>query len=187
MCFLMGLLLLAAAVGNEFSLSEALAKIQPQDLPGAVGMLEQITKREPDNDMAWRGLGFAYLKLGKPDQAIPAYLRAHDIDPKLPTPLYYMGLAYALKGDRAEAFAWLTRAKETGRFDMTQIESAPELSAVKSDARFTALLPTRKEFDNPFVEQVKIVREWDGEAANGQFGWLPGISATSMATACLTW
>jgi Tetratricopeptide repeat/FG-GAP-like repeat/FG-GAP repeat len=172
MCFLVGLLVLAAAVGTEFSLSEALAKIQAQDLPGAVAMLEQITKREPANDIAWRGLGFAYLKLRKPDQAIPAYQRAREIDPKLPTPLYYLGLAYALKGDRDQAFASLAKARDTRKFDMTQVEDAPELLALKGDPRFTALRPGRKDFDNPFVEPVKILREWDGEAANGQFGWI---------------
>ncbi len=135
-------------------------------------MLEQITKREPGNDMAWRGLGFAYSKLHKPDQAIPAYLRAYNIDPEVPTPLYNLGLAYALKGDGDQAFAWLARARDTRRFDMTQIEVAPELSALKGDPRFAALLPTRKDFDNPFVEPVKILRERRGEAANGQFGWI---------------
>ena len=55
---------------------------------------------------------------------------------------------------------------------MTQVEGAPELSALKGDPRFAALLPTRKDFDYPFVEPVKILREWDGEAANGQFGWI---------------
>ncbi len=172
MPFLVGLLLIAAAAGNGPRLSEALAKIQAQDLPGAAAMLEQITKREPVNEIAWRALGFTYLKLHKPDQAIPAYLRAHDIDPKLPMPLYYLGLAYALKGDRDQAFAWLARARNTRKFDMTQVEGAPELSALTGDPRFTTLLPTRKDFDNPFVEPVKILREWDGEAANGQFGWI---------------
>jgi tetratricopeptide (TPR) repeat protein len=151
MCFLVGWLVLAAALGNEFSLSEALAKIQAQDLPGALAMLEQITKREPANDIAWRGLGFVYLKLRKPDQAIPAYQRAREINPNVPTSLYYLGVAYALKGDRDQAFAWLAKASDTRRFDMTQVEEAPELSALKGDPRFTALLPTRKDFDNPFV------------------------------------
>jgi uncharacterized protein (TIGR02246 family) len=27
-------------------------------------------------------------------------------------------------------------------------------------------------FDDPFVEPVKVLREWDGEAANDQFGWI---------------
>ncbi len=30
----------------------------------------------------------------------------------------------------------------------------------------------RATFENPFVEPVKILREWDGEAANDQFGWI---------------
>ncbi len=170
MRFLVGLLMLAAGTGP--SLSEALAKIQAQDLTGAAAMLEQITGREPANDVAWRALGFAYLKLHKPDHSIRAYLRAHEIDPKLPTPLYNIGLAYALKGDRNQAFTWLSRARDTHRFDMTQAEAAPELSALKDDPRLRALLPTRKDFDNPFVEPVKILREWDGEAAHGQFGWI---------------
>ncbi len=193
MRFLIGLLGFAAVAGNEPSLSEALAKIQAQDLLGAAAMLERIAKREPANDVAWRGLGFAYLKLHKPDQAIPAYLRAHEIDPEGPTPLYNLGLAYALKGDRDQAFAWLTKARDTRRFDMTQVEGASELLALKSDPRLRALLPTRKYFDNPFVEPVKILREWDGEAANGQFGWIArnigdvdGDSVPDMVTSAPT-
>jgi hypothetical protein len=34
------------------------------------------------------------------------------------------------------------------------------------------LLPERKDFDNPFVERVKIIREWDGESSGDQFGWI---------------
>lgn len=32
--------------------------------------------------------------------------------------------------------------------------------------------PTPDELKNPFVEPVQILREWDGEAANDQFGWI---------------
>ena len=172
MRFLIGLLALAAAAGSEPSLPQALAEIQAQDLQGAASILEQITRREPANDIAWRGLGFAYLKLHRPDEAIVAYGRAHQIDPNLPTPLYNLGLAYALKGDRNQSFAWLRKAHDTRRFDMSQMETAPELAPLKEDPRFTALLPTRKDFDSPFVEPVKVLREWDGEATNGQFGWI---------------
>ena len=55
---------------------------------------------------------------------------------------------------------------------MTQIGEEPKLASLKSDPRFAALLPVRKDFDDPFVENVKIIREWDGEAANDQFGWI---------------
>src|SRR4051812_49646502 len=32
--------------------------------------------------------------------------------------------------------------------------------------------PTAEQLAHPFVEPVKILREWDGEAANDQFGWI---------------
>src|SRR4051812_40643299 len=34
---------------------------------------------------------------------------------------------------------------------------------------------TPEEFAHPFVEAVKVVREWDGEAANDQFGWIARV------------
>ncbi len=172
MRFLLMLVVLVAGFAYAQTLAEAVAKLQGNDLPTAAALLEKITKREPANASAWRTLGVAYLKLHKPDQAIAAFRHAHEIDPNMPAPLYNLGLAYALKGDRDQAFAWLAKAKETHRWDMTQIEAAPELSSLKGDPRFLRLLPTRNDFDLPFVEPVKILREWDGEAPNGQFGWI---------------
>ena len=55
---------------------------------------------------------------------------------------------------------------------MTRIESDADLAPLKTDPRFAALLPTPADFTNPFVEPVKIIREWDGEAAGDQFGWI---------------
>ena len=46
------------------------------------------------------------------------------------------------------------------------------LAAFKADPRFRALLPVPADFAQPFVEAVNVVREWDGEAANDQFGWI---------------
>lgn len=36
----------------------------------------------------------------------------------------------------------------------------------------TPPMPTPEQLNRPFVEDVKIVREWDGEAAGDQFGWI---------------
>ena len=55
---------------------------------------------------------------------------------------------------------------------MTQMEEAPELAHFRDDPRFRQLLPSRKDFENPFIEPVKVLREWDGAATNGQFGWI---------------
>ena len=58
------------------------------------------------------------------------------------------------------------------RLDMSQIEADEDLEGLRTDARFGALLPTPEDFKQPFVETVHIVREWDGEAMNDQFGWI---------------
>jgi FG-GAP repeat len=79
---------------------------------------------------------------------------------------------YALKHDADAAFEWLQRAKATRRLDMTQVETDADLAALKDDARFRALLPSAEDFHHSFGEDVRVLREWDGEAGGDQFGWI---------------
>jgi hypothetical protein len=157
---------------DDAALVAGYARLQANDNAGAVKILEEVTKREPQNASAWRGLAVAYQNLKDFDRAIAAYRHAFDAEPAVPTPLFNIGVVYAMKGDKEQAFVWLEKAKASHKIDMTQIDSTPELASLKSDPRFATLLPVRADFDNPFVEQVKIIREWDGEAANDQFGWI---------------
>ena len=55
---------------------------------------------------------------------------------------------------------------------MSGIDDRPRPREPARDPRFEALLPKPEDFANPFVEDVKVMREWDGEAANDQFGWI---------------
>jgi hypothetical protein len=151
---------------------QGFARLQANDNAGAVRILEEVTRREPKNARAWRTLAAAYQNQKDFDHAIAAYQHALEAEPDAPTTLFNLGVAYAMKGDADRAFAFLAEAKATHKVDMTQIDATPELVSLKNDARFRTLLPVRQDFDNPFVEPVKIVREWDGEAANDQFGWI---------------
>ena len=162
----------AQAPPPQATLGAAMARMQANDPAGAAQILEEVTKREPANGRAWRNLGLAYQTLKNLDKAAAAYQRALDVDAAVPTPLYNLGIVYALKQDRDRAFEWLQRAKASKKIDMTQASVAPELAALKNDARFAALLPSRADFEHPFVEDVRIIREWDGEAAQDQFGWI---------------
>jgi hypothetical protein len=157
---------------SEPTLAAGIARLQANDNDGAAKILEQVTTHEPRNGRAWRNLALAYQSLKDWDRAISADQHALDVDPSVPTPLFNLGVLYAQKGDRDQAFAWLAKAKGTRRIDMTQIEVTPELTALKNDSRFAPLLPSRADFDAPFIEPVKIIREWDGEKANDQFGWI---------------
>jgi hypothetical protein len=156
----------------EAALAAAVARLQANDAKGAVEILERAVAREPQNGRAWRTLGAALQQAKDLDGAISAWRHALAVEPAMPTPYYSLGVAYAAKHDADQAFAWLEKAKATRKIDMTQVEVAPELAGLKSDARFAGLLPAPREFENPFVEPTVVIREWDGESANDQFGWI---------------
>ena len=156
----------------DATLPAAMARLQANDFAGAITMLEAITAREPRNGRAWRVLGVAQQKAKHYDAALGAYRRSLEVDPDQPAALYNIGTVYALQGDKAQAFEWLMKAKATRKLDMTQIEMDDDLAALKGDPRFASLLPAPEDFADPFVEPVQIIREWDGEAANDQFGWI---------------
>ena len=156
-------------------MAAAAARMQARDPEGAARMLEAITAREPSNGRAWRMLGAAYQAAKDIDKALAAYRKALEIEPESPQVFYSLGTVYAVKQDANAAFEWLGRARATRKLDMTSIDSDPNLSSLKADPRFHALLPTPDDFARPFVETVKVIREWDGEAANDQFGWIARV------------
>ena len=166
----------ARAAGAEAppapGLPEASAKLQQGDFAGAIPILEVVTARTPNDLRAWRLLAYSYLKQKDTDHAIAAYGKVLTLDPGNAAALYNIGVAHALRGEKDLAFEWLGKAASGGRVDMTQIETDPDLASLKEDPRFSALLPGPEVFANPFVEPVKILREWDGEHAGDQFGWI---------------
>lgn len=154
------------------TVADGYKRILAGDHAGAITILEEVTKREPKNARAWRVLALAYIKTAAYDKAIDAYRISLEIEPGFPTAIYNTGVAYALKGDKDAAFDWLGKAKASKKVDMTQIEVDADLASLKGDPRFAALMPTAEEFAKPFKEDVRVLREWDGEAANDQFGWI---------------
>ena len=146
-------------------------RILPKDPAAAAKILDEVTRREPKNQRAWRLLGTARQRGGQLDAAIEAFQQAIAIQPD-PAAIYSIGIVHAQKKDADKAFEWLAKAKATGRVDMMQMEVDPSLEALRTDPRYRPLLPTPKDFEDPFVEGAKILAEWHGEAANDQFGWV---------------
>jgi hypothetical protein len=163
---------LAFSQNPQPTLPAAIARLQANDAAGAAAILEELVKTDPKNGRAWRNLGLARQTLKEYDHAIEAYRRSLEVDLATPTPLYSIGAAYAAAGDKDHAFEWLAKAKATHKIDMTQMETDAALSGLKSDSRYAPLLPTAKDFADPFVEPTRILREWDGESAGDQFGWI---------------
>jgi hypothetical protein len=164
----------ALLLGQEAppTLPAALARLQANDAAGAAAMLEQITAREPRNGRAWRNLGVAYQALKKLDLAAAAYRHSLDVEPEMAMPLYQLGAIYAAQHDREHAMEWLRKAKASRKVDVSQAAVDPDFAWLRNDAAFRELLPKPADFQNPFVEPVRIIREWRGEGANDQFGWI---------------
>ena len=146
-------------------------RLMQSDPAAAAKILEEVTKREPKNQSAWRLLGTARQRGGQLDPAIEAFQQAIAIQLD-PGTIYSIGIVHAQKKDAESAFEWLAKAKATGQVDMTQMQVDPHLSGYRDDSRFKALLPTTKDFADPFVEPTTIIHEWHGEAINDQFGWI---------------
>jgi len=77
----------------------------------ALGDCDQALRLEPNEASYMDTRGFAYLQLGRMDEAIADYNGALKIDPKLAGSLYGRGLAKVKKGDTAGGNADIATAK----------------------------------------------------------------------------
>jgi hypothetical protein len=154
------------------SIPAAMAHLYGGDAAGAAKMLEGITTAEPQNVSAWRLLALCYRKSGDLDRARAAYGRAMALEPGSATTLFNLAGVYALKGQSDSAFALLARVRSSRNYDMTQLEVDSAYGSLRSDPRYKSLLPTPADFTNPFVENVKVLLEIDGDSAGDQFGWI---------------
>lgn len=154
------------------TLAEARALLQGGDPAGAVTLLERITAAQPEDGQAWTLLGTALRRAKQPDQAVAAYARSLALDPDQPQVFFNLGAAHAARGDAATALTWLERAQRSGRVDLTAVDADPAFRSLRGNPRLIRLRPTDEDFARPFVEPVEVLREWRGEAANDQFGWI---------------
>ncbi len=154
------------------TLETAQDQLQRGNPAAAAKSLRLVTSYEPKNAAAWRALGMADLMLQRLDDAISALYRSLELEPDMPRVFFQLGAAYAAKHDTNHAFEWLGRAQATHRYDMTEIAADVHFVGLRPDPRFAGLLPSAADFAQPFVEPVKVIREWRGEAAGDQFGWI---------------
>src|SRR3982074_2700200 len=98
---------------GEATLAAGIARLQANDSAGAAKILEDVTRREPQNGRAWRNLGLAYQTLKDLDHAIPAYRHALEVDPAIPTPLFNLRLTQSPKDKNDPPFAWPRKANDT--------------------------------------------------------------------------
>lgn len=146
--------------------------IYGSDPRGATKILEALTTADPRNVRAWNLLALSYRQSGDLDRARATYGRALALQPTSADAMFNLGGVYALEGKSDSAFAWLGKAKVSRNYDMTQLEVDTAYASLRHDPRYALMLPVAKDFADPFVEHVKIIREFDGDSTGDQFGWI---------------
>jgi tetratricopeptide (TPR) repeat protein len=124
-----------------------LDKNQPKP---AVEAATKAVKLAPDNPNAWFVLARADHAAGDLDGAIKAGHQAAEFPAVRASAFYNLACAYALKGDKDDAFRALLGAKRAGFADRDLMASDPDLKSLQSDPRF--LLPLAR---NYFVLKLK--------------------------------
>ena len=153
-------------------MQQAGAMMAQQNWDGAIEILEPLVEASPETPQAWNWLGQAYHAKGDYRQALPAHMMAAEFPATSGTGMYNTAMAYARLGITDSAFAWLVRAKESRAVDLTLMDTDPDTESLRASPIYAELLPSADEFDDPFVEQARIIQEWRGEAAGDQFGWI---------------
>ncbi|MEZ4415931.1 MAG: tetratricopeptide repeat protein [Gemmatimonadota bacterium] len=162
----------SAVAAQAPPMQQAVQRLQNQDYAGAVEILQGLTAEQPQNARAWLLLGQAHLGAGAYESARAALAEAEKTPATHWQAYYFTGLSYAAEGDLDHAFERLQHVKEGGAFNLTQIGLVPQAAVLRKDPRYASLFPTAAEYASPFVEPVRILRDWRGEAEGDVFGWI---------------
>ena len=142
-------------------LKDAEALLQKQQYQAAEEKLQSVVTKQAENPQAWFDLGFAQSHLGKNAEAVTAYKKAAQLDPKWFEAQQNLGLALAKSGDlpaaaaalkiavtlkptvggqKALAGAWLSLAQVTEenqpQDSLAAYQKASELDPSSSEAQF---------------------------------------------------
>ena len=105
-------------------LNDASSKASSGDLLGALDGYTKATEIDHRNATAWYGMGVVHAKRGDSDMAIPAFEKAHDIEPTHgPTTA---NLAVLLENSDT------TRASQFARLAIKSVGDVPELLRIAS-------------------------------------------------------
>ena len=131
-----------------------------------------VVKSEPGNGRAWYRLGVSYQNMKQYEKAIAAYRKAESIAHN-PRTMYNLGCAFALSGAADSAFAWLGRAADAGFSQPETLTSDEDLSSIRGDARFAALVEKTQRTATPcaFAPEARQfdfwIGSWDVRTAQG--------------------
>lgn len=118
------------------SLAEAEKLLDGNRPKQALPLAQKATQEQPDNANAWFVLARACHATGDLDGAIAAGHKAAEFAAVRASAFYNLACAYAVKGNKADAFKSLLGAKRAGFADRDQMANDPDLKTLHDDPRF---------------------------------------------------
>jgi tetratricopeptide (TPR) repeat protein len=112
------------------------------DWNNAANLYKQLLKDTSTNSVEWQRLGFSYLNLGKPDDALMSFQKAvKNNPPAAMQPFLYsrMAKAYGMKNDPQKTLDYLEKAVTAGYFNLKELDTAKEFTSLRNDSKFREL------------------------------------------------
>jgi hypothetical protein len=162
-----------AAAATDTASVRAESLFAAGDYAGAAAAFEALTRAQPRQPRYWTRLGTSLQRAGRADDAVAAYRRAIDIN-AAPIPMYNLATVFATRGRNDSAFHWLDRAVTGGFTNDKMVSDDSHFAALKSDARFTALIERMRTARRPCLTRKESrmfdfwVGDWDVLNAQGQ-------------------
>ena len=124
-----------------------------------------LVKADSSNGMNWLRLANSMYQLQRYQDAIPAYLKANDLNIYPSYVRYNLACTYAILGESGPAFKWLNLALDAGFAGMKKLETDDDLAALRRDNRFLGLLKRADKNARPceYDERFRQFDFWLGD------------------------
>ncbi|MEP6763362.1 MAG: FG-GAP-like repeat-containing protein [Gemmatimonadaceae bacterium] len=152
-------------------LAQAQALVAQRKFAEAIPLLREALTAQPLLGPAWMALGTSHKALGSIDSAFAAFNMALQRPGVARLASLQLFLLYADANKPDTAFSMFQKVQQSP-IDFTAVALNPEIQKLKGDKRYAMFFPSATDFDKPFVENVRIIHEWRGEAAGDEFGWI---------------
>lgn len=138
------------------------------DAAGAADAFARIVEAEPENALAWLGLGKARHELGEEQEALAALARAGELGAPPPSVAFHTARVYASLGDLDGVRTWLGKMADMGASPWGQLLATPELAALADEPSLhDVMLRLQPCAAEPFRQFDFWVGEWDVHRAGG--------------------
>ena len=101
-----------------------------------VAFFEGVLGRWPDCPEALSVLGTLYTRMGRLEEGLSVDSRLAALRPDDPVAHYNVACSLALLGRKGDAFSALERSVAVGYRDVVHMDSDPDLSALRGEARY---------------------------------------------------